>query len=56
MPMENTWIASKGVRNVSTYALDAPLPAALQARATQGLRSQFAKFYAGPFSFRMQYR
>ena len=32
-------------RDLSAYALDAPLPAALQARATQGLRSQFAKFY-----------
>jgi FMN-dependent oxidoreductase (nitrilotriacetate monooxygenase family) len=31
--------------DLSPYALDAPLPAALQARATQGLRSQFAKFY-----------
>jgi len=31
--------------DLSAYALDAPLPAALQARATQGLRSQFAKFY-----------
>ena len=31
--------------DLSAYDLDAPLPAALQARATQGLRSQFAKFY-----------
>jgi len=31
--------------DLSAYDLDTPLPAALQARATQGLRSQFAKFY-----------
>ena len=30
--------------DLSAYDLDAPLPAALHARATQGLRSQFAKF------------
>ncbi len=29
----------------TTAPVDAPLPAALQARATQGLRSQLAKFY-----------
>jgi len=31
--------------DLSTYDLDAPMPAALHARAPQGLRSQFAKFY-----------
>ena len=31
--------------DLSTYALDQPLPAALQRRATQGIRSQLDKFY-----------
>ena len=31
--------------DLSTYALDQPLPAALQTRATQGIRSQLDKFY-----------
>jgi alkanesulfonate monooxygenase SsuD/methylene tetrahydromethanopterin reductase-like flavin-dependent oxidoreductase (luciferase family) len=32
--------------DLARYPLDQPLPAGLQERATQGLRSQFAKFYA----------
>jgi alkanesulfonate monooxygenase SsuD/methylene tetrahydromethanopterin reductase-like flavin-dependent oxidoreductase (luciferase family) len=31
--------------DLSTYALDQPLPDALQRRATQGIRSQLDKFY-----------
>jgi long-chain alkane monooxygenase len=31
--------------DLSTYALDQPLPASLQRRATQGIRSQLDKFY-----------